>query len=285
MSVKEVSRPIIRYHGGKFMLAPWIISHFPEHRTYVEPYGGAASVLLRKKRCYAEVYNDLDQEIVNLFRVVREHGAEFQRQLIATPYSRDEYVWAWEPHESPLEQARRTVIRAFMGFASSSATKNRKGTSKKGGGPSTGFRARNGFEAGTHPARDFMNYADALGEITARLRQVVIENKDALEVMTQNDSEDTLHFCDPPYVPETRDAGTDYRHEMSSSQHRIMAEHLRELKGYVILSGYNSELYDELLGDWHKVQGKAKADGGGDRIECLWMNERAKQYQPQMQLF
>lgn len=280
-----VNRPIIRYHGGKFMLAPWIISHFPVHRTYVEPYGGAASVLLRKKRCYAEVYNDLDQEIVNLFRIVRERGEEFNQQLTYTPFSRDEYVLAWEPAEDAMEQARRTVIRAFMGFASSSATKDRAGSSKKGGNASTGFRARNGFEAGTHPARDFKNYADALGSIIERLRQVVIENKNALEVISQHDSEDTLHFLNPPYVSETRDAGTDYRFEMTASDHRIMAEHVRELKGYVIICGYNSELYDELFHDWRKVQTEAHADGGGKRKECLWLNQRAWNHQPQPELF
>src|SRR6266576_1049473 len=104
----KVERPILRYHGGKFVLAPWIISHFPEHRVYVEPYGGAASVLLRKERSYAEVYNDLDSEIVNLFRVARDNGKELIRVLALTPFAREEYQAAWEATDDPLEQARRT---------------------------------------------------------------------------------------------------------------------------------------------------------------------------------
>ena len=119
------SRPILRYHGGKWILAPWIISHFPPHRVYVEPFGGAASVLLRKPRSYAEVYNDLDREIVSLFRVARERGEELRRALELTPFARQEYLEAWHPSDDPLEQARRTVIRAYMGFASAAVTLGR----------------------------------------------------------------------------------------------------------------------------------------------------------------
>src|SRR5690606_6837914 len=98
------ARPIIRYHGGKWRIAPWIISHFPEHRVYVEPFGGGGSVLLRKPRSYAEVYNDLDGEIVNLFRVARDCGDELIRSVELTPFARDEFMLAYEETEDPIEQ-------------------------------------------------------------------------------------------------------------------------------------------------------------------------------------
>lgn len=114
------NRPILRWHGGKFILAPWIISHLPKHRIYVEPLGGAGSVLLRKPRSYAEVYNDRDGEVVNLFRVARERGDDLRRALELTPFSREEFVLSYASTDDPIEQARRTVTRSFMGFGSNS---------------------------------------------------------------------------------------------------------------------------------------------------------------------
>ena len=91
------TRPVLRWHGGKWLLAPWIIGHFSEHRVYVEPFGGAGSVLMRKPRCYAEVWNDLDGEVVNLFRVLRSARAQELVDVIRlTPFARDEFVAAYE---------------------------------------------------------------------------------------------------------------------------------------------------------------------------------------------
>ncbi|ENQ3933457.1 DNA adenine methylase, partial [Salmonella enterica subsp. enterica serovar Newport] len=124
-----IRHPAVRYHGGKFRLASWIISHFPEHRCYVEPSGGGASVLLKKESSEAEVYNDLDGDVVNLFRVLR--NPEASRALIdvcaLTPYSRDEFLHAYSPTNNPVEQARRLIVRATMGFGSAGATKGKTG--------------------------------------------------------------------------------------------------------------------------------------------------------------
>jgi DNA adenine methylase len=120
-SVSEPARPILRYHGGKWKIADWIIEHLPRHRTYVEPFGGAASVLIKKPRAYAEVYNDLDGEIVNLFCVARDRGEELARAVELTPYARDEFYQSFLPSDDPLEQARRTVLRSFAGFGGKTA--------------------------------------------------------------------------------------------------------------------------------------------------------------------
>jgi DNA adenine methylase len=300
MKNAKVRRPLLRYHGGKWILAPWIISHFPEHRVYVEPYGGAASVLLRKPHSYAEIYNDLDSEVVNLFRVVRDNGSELLRVLHDTPFAREEYQSAWFPSDEPVEQARRTVIRSFMGFGSAAVTmKRRSGT--KGGQPGTGFRA-NSNRSGTTPAHDWRNYSgtgfrtysgesdgrmnrrtlpssdwknygDALTPIIERLRGVVIENSDAIKIMLAHDGEKTLHYVDPPYPLSTRDAGTDYVHELTDEQHRELGQILRELKGYVVVSGYACKLYDEeLFPDWRRVTRDTHGDGAVDRTEVLWLS-------------
>lgn len=241
------------------MLAPWILEHLPPHRIYVEPFGGAASVLLRKQRSFAEVYNDLDGELVNLFRVSRDQGQELEQALRMTPFSRDEFQLSYEPSNNALEQARRTVVRAFMGFGSNAHNK------------ATGFRSNSNL-SGTSPAMDWRNYPDALVAICERLQGVVIENRNAAEVMAAHDSEQTVHYVDPPYVASTRDAGGDYRFEMSDSEHEDLAKTLSSLSGKVVLSGYESDLYNDLYRGWQKVARRALADGARARVEVLWLS-------------
>ena len=261
-------RPLVRYHGGKWKLAPWILRHLPQHRVYVEPYGGGGSVLLQKPRSYAEVYNDLDGEIVNLFRVARDNGEALARAAELTPFSRAEFAEAYEPDGEPLEQARRTLIRAFMGFSSAGAS-----------GQMTGFRA-NSTRSGTTPAHDWMNFPDHLRAVVQRLRGVVIESRDALDVMRHQDGPDTVHYVDPPYVHETRhmrERSQAYRHEMTDDQHRELAEVLTSLRGAVVVSGYRCPLYDELFEGWQRIDAAAHADGARDRVESLWLSRGCPQ--------
>lgn len=264
-------RPVVRYHGGKWKLAPWILAHLPPHRVYVEPFGGGASVLLRKARSYGEVYNDRCGEIVNLFRVLRdsEQAAELERLLRLTPFARDEFNESYEPVEDPVEQARRTVVRSYMGFGSAAAS-----------GHQTGFRA-NSNRSGTTPAHDWANYPDRLNAFTARLRGVVIENKDAEAVMRQHDSAETLHYVDPPYPLATRTLkghyDSAYRFELTDGDHVNLAEVLHGLVGMVVVSGYACDLYDsELFPTWRRVEGEALADGARPRTEVLWLNAAAE---------
>ena len=267
--VHRLDRPLLRYHGGKWELAKWIIEQMPTHRVYCEPFGGGGSVLLQKPRAYAEVYNDLDGEIVNLFRIVRERPNELLAAIETTPFSRVEYRDAFVPCEDPLEWARRVLVRSHMGFAGAATH-----------GHMTGFRSRS-VNSGTHPAIQWRNFPNHLAAIVDRLRGVVIEQRDAVEVMLQQDHPQTLHYVDPPYVPETRDAGEDYRHEMTEDQHIRLAEVLHELSGGVILSGYPSPLYERLYGDWRRVERKALAEGARERTEVLWM----KCEKPEQDLF
>lgn len=259
-----VSRPVLRWHGGKWMLAPWILQHFPKHRIYVEPFGGAGSVLLRKDRAYAEVWNDLDGDVVNLFRVLRSDDASrLVEMLELTPFAREEFHAAYRTdHSCPVERARQLIIRSFMGFGSN------------GHARVTGFRA-NSSRSGTTPAQDWTNYPDALNGIIRRLAGVVIENRDAKRVMSAHDSADTLHYVDPPYVFSTRaDLAKDYAHEMTDDDHAELLDFVRQLSGMVVLSGYPHELYDAALSGWRRVDRVAFADGARERTEVLWINPR-----------
>lgn len=261
----ELTRPLVRYHGGKWKLAPWIISHFPEHRIYVEPFGGGGSVLLKKPRAYSEVYNDLDGEIFNLFRMARDHGQQLKELCRLTPFSRAEFQESYNPSADPMEQARRTLVRSFMGFGSAGAT-----------GQATGFRA-NSNRSGTTPAHDWANYPESMDAVIERLRGCVLENRDAVDCFKQHDSEQTLIYVDPPYVLSTRYQGekTDcYRFEMSDQQHHALAQSLHEVRGMVIVSGYASDLYDkQLYPSWTRIERTAFADGAKERVEVLWMNK------------
>jgi len=268
------TRPALRWHGGKWKLAPWIIGHFPPHRVYVEPFGGAASVLLRKPRTYAEVYNDLDDEVVGLFRVLRDPGlaAELVQQLGLTPFARTEFRAAYEITADPVERARRLVIRSFMGFGSNAHASQHKGHR------STGFRS-NSSRSGTTPATDWNNYPEALPALVDRLRGIVIECRPAAEVVAQHDGPDTLVYADPPYLPETRARGNTYdlawrmyRHELSRDDHAALLDQLRNLAAMVVLSGYPDPLYDDALPDWRRVEMETFADGARPRTEVLWLN-------------
>lgn len=255
-----MERPIVRYHGGKWELAKWIVSQFPSHRIYCEPFAGGASVLLQKPRSYAEVYNDLDGEIVNLFQVARDRPAEFLDAIERTPFSRDEYFRAFAPDKDPVEWARRTVVRSHMGFAGTAIH-----------GKTTGFRSFS-TNSGSHPAAQWRRLPECVVAIVKRLQGVVIENRDFLEVIDQQDTPETLFYVDPPYLRATRDAGTDYRHELTDEQHKTLLERLCGLKGMAVLSGYPSRMYDAALSGWRRIEQQALAEGARVRTEVLWIS-------------
>jgi DNA adenine methylase len=272
----QIKRPALRYHGGKWKLAPWIISHFPAHRIYVEPYAGGVSVLMCKPRSYAEVYNDTWGIVVNVFRVLRdpEMSARLREQLILTPFARDEFLVCGDAEivniTDPVEMARRTILRSFAGFGSAATNAHH----------STGFRS-NSNRSGTTPAHDWANYPDNIAAFTERLRGVVIENKNAVEVILQHDTPKTLFYVDPPYPHSTRKmarGNAAYECEMTDEQHRELAGVLHSVSGMVIISGYPCELYDkELYSDWTRIECRALADGASERTEVLWFSDNAVQ--------
>lgn len=277
-----IDRPVLRYHGAKFRLAGWIMQMFPPHRRYVEPFGGAAGVLLQKPRSYAEVYNDLDGDVVNFFRVLRDRvmSEQLVQACILTPYARDEFDLAWEPTEEPVERARRLAIRAQMGFGSAGATKGH-----------TGFRIDTN-RAWSTAQHHWALYPDAIAQAGGRLAGVLIENRPALEVMAQHDAPDTLHFVDPPYLHDVRvlQAGKAgyYRHEMTDEQHVELLEFLQGLQGAVIVTGYQSELYDRILTGWTKRETIARISAGrgvGMRTEVAWLNAACAVQQTQQVMF
>lgn len=286
---KKRARPLVRWHGGKWMIAPKILPLLPPHETYTEAFGGGASILLRKPRARkAEIYNDLDETMVRLFRTLQDPAkAERLLQLLAvTPYARKEFEWAYdctgcgEPRNigehkdcelDDVEEARRTLVRSWMGYGSD-------GTA---GVYRTGFRSIVN-QAGKTPAGEWVNYKATLPKTIERIAGVNIECRDAFGILEQYDGPETLHYVDPPYLPETRSVGNRrrgagyhvYQHELETADHVRLLDLLSDLEGMVVLSGYPSPLYDERLVGWATHKWQAYADGGMPRTEMVWLNER-----------
>lgn len=270
MTAIAPTRPVLRYHGGKWILAPWIISHFGPHSVYAEWFGGAASVLLRKPRAHTEIYNDRWALVVNLFRTLRdpEKAKALTRALEITPYARDEFEIVTNTDfatiEDPVELARLTIFRSFAGFGSASTNPEY----------CTGFRGTS-KRSGSGPATDFYNYPQHIETFTGRLRGVTIENSHYSKIARDHDADDTLHYLDPPYVRGTRNTNGDaYAFEMTDADHVEMINVARKMKGQVVISGYDNELYRDLLPEWPVFTKDTKADGAVDRVECLWLNPK-----------
>lgn len=231
-------------------------------------------MLMRKPRAYAEVYNDAWGDVVNVFRVLRDNGQSIAELLHLTPFSRDDFVRTSERSDDPIEQARMTIFRSMAGFGSAAVN----------GKYATGFRA-NSNRSGTTSARDWFNYPDHVADFTERLRGVVIENRDAWDVMQQHDTPDTLHYVDPPYMHETRNmarGNAAYEIEMTAADHDTLLDRLQQLEGMVVLSGYRTDLYDCAIPNWRRVDREAKADGARSRVESLWLNPIASKHGQQI---
>lgn len=265
-----INRPVLRYHGGKWRLAPWIVAHFPPHRVYIEPFAGAASVLLRKNRAVVEVLNDLNDDVVNLFRVLRDPvSAEALRVATElTPYSRGEWEHSWHgaPTE-PIEAARRYLLRSWATHGATGVLDRNR----------AGFRRspRCHGRGGSHPAADWARWPASIPAIVDRLRGVVVEHRPALDVIHAYDDADALIYVDPPYLHSTRRRPDHvYAHEMTADDHAELAAVLRACRGTVVISGYRSKLYSaefEAHG-WSTATMAARADHGLETEEVLWIS-------------
>jgi DNA adenine methylase len=301
-----VQRPVLRYHGGKFRLAPELLKIFPPHRVYTEVFGGGASVLLLKPRCYSEIYNDLDGEVVNVFRVLQNprRAKRLEKLLRLTPFAREEFLLSYKHTRSEVERARRTLIRAYMGWGSDSISRmsaSRAGFNTRiSSTMSTGFRW-NANKSGTTGASDWAGYPQHLASFCERLQGVTIEQRDAKEILRKMDRRDCLHYVDPPYPMSVRSFGKNdtgekggngtclehrYRHEMTDRDHCNLASVLHSLKGMVVISSYDSPLYARLYKTWKKISwtsGQFCSQNTGDktRTECVWLNRAAVDAQTQ----
>ncbi len=265
------------WYGGKFSHLDWLLPLLPKAQHYCEPFGGSAAVLLNRNPSPVETYNDLDGEVVNFFRVLREQKESLIEAIGLTPFSREEFEIAiseQNPNISDLEKARRFFIRArqvrigLAQKASSGRWAHCKLTSRAG---MAGAVSR------------WLGSVEDLPEIVQRLLRVQIEHDSAIRVIQRYDSEDTLFYCDPPYPHDSRGDTQAYAYEMTDEQHRKLAEVLHNIKGKVAISGYKCFLMQELYGDWRAIEAPTKAchSTKGLRTEVLWVNYDLKDMEKQ----
>jgi DNA adenine methylase len=263
-------RLVFGWYGGKFSHLDWLLPMLPEAHHYCEPFAGSAAVLLNRDPSPVETYNDIDGEVANFFRMLRDQGAELERAIALTPFSREEFhraIVGSATEVSDLERARRFYIKARQtrtGLAQTATLgrwANCKDTSRAG---MSGVVSR------------WLGGIEALPEIAARLLRVQIENRPAVDVVKLYDSPRTLFYCDPPYLHATRGDAKAYGFEMDEREHREFAVAVNECEAMVALSGYDHPLMDELFpaGRWWKTLGADKVNHStkGTRQEGLWTN-------------
>lgn len=250
--------PILKYPGAKWNLANWIVNHIPAHTTYLEPFFGSGAVFFKKRPSNIETINDIDGDVVNLFRVIRSRPEELAALIEMTPWSREEYNASYEKTGDELEDARRFLVRCWQAYGTRTSTK-------------TGWRSDVQGRRGMYCVHWWNMLPERIIAVCARLKNAQIENQDAVKLMKRYHYDEVLIYADPPYPLETRSAKS-YRHEMTDAEHLTLLEALDAHPGPVLLSGYACTLYDERLKHWTKRTAKAIAEGGRKRQEVLWLN-------------
>ena len=248
---------VLKYPGSKTRIADWICRYIPPHEVYLELFFGGGAVFFNKEPARIETINDLSGEVVNYFKVLREHPDEFIEMIKLTPYSRDEYNSAFELTDDPIEKARRFAVRCCQGFGCSNKYKN-------------GFRSGIG-KLSPFPPKFWNQFPDVLRDASERLKSAQIENQDALRLIDRYNKEEVFIYADPPYLLDTR-KGYLYEHEMTDEQHIELLTKLLDFKGKVMISGYDNELYNQMLAGWSKAQTNAVAEFSVKRVETIWMN-------------
>lgn len=250
-------KSILKYPGAKWRIADWIISHFPEHKVYLEPFFGSGACFFNKTPAYIETINDLDGDIVNLFTVCREHPKELAQLINLTPFARDEFKICYERSDNPIEQARRTLVRYHQSFGTSNSSKNSWRNVQTYGGPRC--------------ATMWNDLPEIICQTADRLKQAQIENTDALTLIDRYNNKETLIYCDPPYLRDIRKKNI-YAVEMSDDKHIRLLNVIKDSKSKIILSGYDNDLYNSELKGWFTAEKQTTAQMGLHRVEKLWMN-------------
>ncbi|AGN26370.1 DNA adenine methylase [Candidatus Methanomassiliicoccus intestinalis] len=255
--------PPFPYYGAKTKHLRFLLPLLPQTKCYCEPFGGSMAVMLARTPSEVETYNDIDSNVVNFFRVLREQPDKLLRMLELTPFSREEYNLARDMEkESDLERARMFFLRASVSYGARYS---------RGAFNTTNNNSVNGVPERISRYRRYLGRLEAVSE---RILRIQIENLDALDIIKRYDTPDTLFYCDPPYDHSARVQDRCYKVEPDSTYHRLIASALRSIEGYAAISGYKSRLYEELYSGWYCTEDKPNRynENHSERTEVLWTN-------------
>lgn len=253
---------VIKYPGAKWSLAQWVISHFPSHHSYVEPFFGSGAVLFTKPRSAIETVNDLDGDVVNLFDWIRKDPERLANAIYWTPYAREVYDRAWAAQYTETDPFQRAVdfyARMMMGHGFRTT------------GEKVGWKNDVQGREAAYAANYWCKTPEVIFQAAERLRGVQIECRPAVEIIRRFNFPNVLIYADPPYVLGTRH-GKQYKCEMTDQDHRELLGVLKEHRGPVLLSGYECDMYNEELKNWYRAETVCFAQTATKRREVLWMN-------------
>lgn len=266
---------ILHYPGSKWSLAEWIIEHMPPHQTYLEPFFGSGAVFFNKAPSALETINDLDGDVVNLFKIIRDHPEELANTVKWTPYSREEYYNSYQvgAEVDELERARMFLVRCWMA---------------RGGKTSDRTGWKHNIDVSKAPNNrmpdQWSKVPDRILAVTDRLKRVQIEQQPALQLIERYKNPSVLIYADPPYLLSTRSKRL-YKNEMTDADHIELLDALDEHPGPVILSGYDNDLYNIRIKHWRREEKKDLAEMGRIRTEVIWINPVAADQVGQQTIF
>lgn len=259
-------KTVIKYPGSKWNMASTIVSLMPEHKSYLEPYFGSGAVLFTKPISPIETINDVDDEVVNLFQVIRDYPYMLAKAISNTPYAEAEYEKAFEYEDcNQVEKARRFLVRSLQSHGFSISRK-------------VGWKIDVQGRERSYALKHWNDLPDIILQATERLKQVQIANTDAIDLIKRFDHENVFMYLDPPYMIEARSSKRpQYRHEMTEQDHVRLLETIAGSKAKIMISGYQTELYDEALKDWNRYEYDTTAEMGLPRKEIIWTNYGERQ--------
>lgn len=252
---------ILHYPGSKWSMSNWIISHMPQHETYLEPFFGSGAVFFNKAPSKIETINDIDSSVVNLFKVIRDHPNQLAKDIYFTPLSREEYYSSYDFETgNEIEDARRFLVRCWQAIGAKTSDR-------------TGWRSLISSN-GPDTKKEWGKLPEKILLVAKRLKDAQIEHQPAVKLLERYNRKEVLVYADPPYIIETR-TKRHYKYEMTIEDHIELLEVLDAHSGPVILSGYAHHVYDDRLKHWYRETLSVSAEAGAKRQEVLWINEAA----------